>query len=53
MAFNTFRKKIFSKIAVQRKKLILENALEMIYEFGCHFLPKRDSRAIFGLFQII
>ena len=48
-----FEKKVFSKFALKRKKLILENAYEIIYEFGRHFWPKRDFRAIFEDFHII
>ena len=35
------------------KKIILENALEIIYEFGRHFWPKCDFRAIFWDFHIM
>ena len=35
------------------KKTIFENALEIIYEFGRHFWPTRDFRAIFWDFHIM
>ena len=34
-------------------KLLLENTLEIIFEFGRHFWPKRDFRAIFWDFDIM
>ena len=47
------RKKVFQNSSSSGKKLILKNALEIIFEFGRHFWPKRYFRAIFGHFHII
>ena len=44
---NILRKKVFQNSPFGEEKIILENALEIIYEFGRHFWRKRDFRAIF------
>mgnify|MGYP004360476003 CR=1 FL=1 len=49
---NIFRKKVFQNSPSSKEKKILENALEIIYEFGRHFWRKRDFRAIFWDFRI-
>ena len=52
MKLNIFRKKVFQNSPSSEEKKILENALEIIYEFGRHFWRKRDFRAIFWDFHI-
>ena len=52
MKLNIFRKKVFQNSPSSEEKKILENALEIIYEFGRHFWRKRDFRAIFWDFRI-
>ena len=47
MKWNIFWKKVFQNSSSSEKKTTLENALEIIYEFGRHFWPERDFRAIF------
>ena len=52
MKLNIFRKNVFQNSPSSKEKN-LENALEIIYEFGRHFWPKRNLRAIFEDFHII
>ena len=49
---NILRKKVFQNSPSDQEKIILDKALEIIYEFGRHFWWKRDFSAIFWDFHI-